>query len=119
MQIIHELGHVLFGVLFVMSGINHFKNVNYLTAYAKSKNLPQPKNLVLASGALLVAAPILILFGVLESFAFLGLGVFLALTAVLFHDFWNVEDPQAKQMEQIAFFKELSLIGAILIILTF
>jgi uncharacterized membrane protein YphA (DoxX/SURF4 family) len=43
--------------------------------------------------------------------------VFLVPTAVLMHGFWKETDPQAKQLEQVMFFKDLGLAGASLMLL--
>jgi uncharacterized membrane protein YphA (DoxX/SURF4 family) len=111
-------GKVLFATIFVSSGISHFKNADYLAGYAQSKRVPRPKEAVLASGALLLAAPVLFFFGIIPTLALFSLAAFLIVTALVFHDFWNVTDANAKVTEQIAFFKDLSLAGAVLIILS-
>lgn len=118
MEALLILGKILFASIFVTSAVSHFKAADYLAGYAQSKRVPAPKLAVLASGVLLAVAPVLVLLGVAESLALLSLAVFLVITAVVFHDFWNVTDPQTKVTEQISFFKEISLVGAILIILS-
>jgi uncharacterized membrane protein YphA (DoxX/SURF4 family) len=111
------VGKVLFASIFVSSGIAHFKAADYMAGYAQSKRIPAPKLSVLASGVLLVVAPLLFLFGIAEVFALVSLAVFLLITAFLFHAYWTIEDPGMKQGEQLTFLKELSLVGAILVIL--
>ena len=118
MEALLILGKVLFASIFVTSAVSHFKAADYLAGYAQSKRVPAPKLSVLASGVLLALAPVLFVFGIAESLALVTLAVFLLITAVVFHDFWNVKDPQAKVTEQISFFKEISLVGAILVILS-
>jgi putative oxidoreductase len=41
---------------------------------------------------------------------------FLFLTAFIIHRFWRIQDPLARQMEQIQFSKDLALAGAALVI---
>jgi putative oxidoreductase len=41
---------------------------------------------------------------------------FLVPTAVLMHGFWKESDGQAKQMEQVQFFKDVALAGAALML---
>lgn len=43
--------------------------------------------------------------------------VFLVPVTLMMHAFWKETDPQAKQAEQVAFNKNLALIGAALIVL--
>jgi putative oxidoreductase len=117
MEIIEIIGKVLFSLLFVGSGINHFKNTSAMAGYAMSKGLKFADLNVYLSGVLLVIAPIALIFGVFEVAALLSLATFLLLTAFIFHAYWKETDPMSKMNEQIAFNKEISLVGAILIIL--
>jgi uncharacterized membrane protein YphA (DoxX/SURF4 family) len=116
MALVKFLGEVLFSLLFIGSGINHFKNTQSLSQYARSKGLKFSDLLVYLSGIFLVVAPILIIFNIWQTAMFLSLMVFLLLTAFIFHAYWKEKDPMTKINEQIAFNKEISLVGAILII---
>ena len=118
MEIIEIVGKVLFSLLFIGSGINHFKNTSSMSKYAMSKGLLFADLNVYLSGVLLVVAPIALIFWVFETAALLSLAVFLLLTAFIFHPYWKETDVMAKMNEQIAFNKEVSLVGAILIIIS-
>ena len=89
-----------------------------MSKYAMSKGLLFADLNVYLSGVLLVIAPIALIFGVFETAALLSLAVFLLLTAFIFHPYWKETDVMAKMNEQIAFNKEVSLVGAILIIIS-
>lgn len=106
------VGRVILGGFFLYNGINHFKEKEGLTQYAASKNLPQPELGVLASGALLAAGGASLIFGLKPKFGALAVIGFLAAASPLFHDFWNEEDPQAKQQHMINFSKNMALLGA-------
>jgi putative oxidoreductase len=118
MEILETIGKILFGMLFVGSGIGHFKNTSAMAGYARSKGLLFADLNVYLSGILLVVAPILYIFGIWETAMLISLAVFLTLTAFIFHPYWKEKDPMTKMNEQIAFNKEVSLIGAILIVLS-
>jgi len=118
MEIIEVIGKVLFSLLFIGSGINHFKNTSAMSQYAMSKGLLFADLNVYLSGVLLVIAPIFLIFGIFETVALISLAVFLLLTAFIFHPYWKETDGMAKMNEQIAFNKEISLVGAILIIIS-
>lgn len=118
MELISIFGKVLFGFLFFTSGIGHFKARKALTGYAKAYKLPYPEFCVLSSGVLLIVAPVLYLFGIAETLSLSALALFLTATAYLFHPFWKETDPTTKMNEQIAFNKEISLVGLILVVLT-
>lgn len=117
MDILLVIGKVLFAYLFVTSGISHFRNTDNLVQYAKYRNLPYPKFNVLSSGILLIVAPVLFLLGIFEVPALIALAVFLFCTAFIFHPYWKEENDIGKQNETVAFNKEMSMLGLILILI--
>ena len=112
------LGKILFSYLFVTSGLGHFKALEAMTGYAKYKKLPFAKAGVIASGVLLVVAPILFIFSVAQVASLIAIAAFLTVTAFVFHPYWKETEATARMNEMIAFNKEISLIGAIIVILT-
>ena len=118
MQVVLTLGLVLFGYLFVTSGIGHIVNRNAMSGYAQFKRVPSPMAAVLVSGVLLIVAPLLVIVGALvaPAVAYVGLallGLFLLSTLVFMHNFWAV-DEESKMTEQINFNKNLALLGAVI-----
>ena len=59
MEILLIIGKVLFGALFVGSGISHFKALDFMTNYATYKKIPFARFGVIVSGAAIIVAPIL------------------------------------------------------------
>ena len=110
------IGRVLFALLFISSGVNHFAQNSAMTAYAKYKKIPMAKIAVYVSGLMLVLGGIYIALGFYADLGALLIAVFLIPTAFLMHAFWKESDTTAKSNERIAFFKDLSLAGAALII---
>ncbi len=110
------VGRVLFALLFVSSGVNHFTQNSAMTAYAKYKKIPMAKIAVYISGLMLVLGGIYIALGFYADLGALLIAIFLIPTAFLMHAFWKESDATAKANERIAFFKDLSLAGAALII---
>jgi putative oxidoreductase len=110
------IGRVLFALLFISSGISHFTKTSAMTGYAQFKKVPMAKFSVLLSGAMILLGGIYIATGFYADLGALLLAVFLIPTAFLMHAFWKESDPTSKQNESIAFFKDLSLAGAALII---
>jgi uncharacterized membrane protein YphA (DoxX/SURF4 family) len=108
------VGRLLFGGVLAVMGLNHFQQVEGMAGYAESKGLPLPKVSVVGSGALLVVAGGAIVLGVVPVVAGALLAAFLLASAVLFHDFWSVEDPEQKQSEMTDFLKNVALAGAAL-----
>ena len=87
-----------------------------MTGYAQYKKLPAAKFGVLISGLFFLLGGIYIAAGFWVDLGALMLAVTLILAAIIFHNFWKETDSTAKQNEQIAFNKDLSLAGAALIL---
>ena len=113
------VGKVLYSLLFVTSGVAHITNRDAMAGYAQFKRWPAPMASVIISGILLIIAPIVFILGLgWLSYVALGfLALFLLATAVGFHNFWTIEDPQARMTEQTVFFKSIALLGATLLII--
>ncbi|MCX6122381.1 MAG: DoxX family protein [Ignavibacteriales bacterium] len=111
------LGRILFGGYFTYSGFNHFKMLDMMSGYAKSKGTPLPKLSVAFSGLLLLIGGLSVLFNILPSVGFISLALFLIPVTFIMHAFWKVQDPTAKMHEMINFMKNIALLGAVLILL--
>jgi len=110
------VGRVLFALLFISSGVNHFTQNSAMTAYAQFKKIPMAKIAVYVSGLMILLGGIYIALGFYADLGALLIAIFLIPTAFLMHAFWKESDATAKSNERIAFFKDLSLAGAALII---
>jgi putative oxidoreductase len=108
------IGRMLFGGFFVYSGINHFKSKEPLVGYTGSKGIPAPEASVLLSGLALITGGASIIFGLRPKLGAAALVGFLATASPLMHDFWNGNDPQARQNDLIHFSKNIALLGAAL-----
>uniref|UniRef100_UPI00404AF10B DoxX family protein n=1 Tax=Candidatus Planktophila sp. TaxID=2175601 RepID=UPI00404AF10B len=116
MDAILIIGRILFGALFLLSGIGHFAKLEAMVGYAKYKKLPAAKFGVLISGLFFLIGGIYIILGLWVDLGALLLAITLILAAFIFHNFWKESDATAKMNEQIAFNKDLSLAGAALIL---
>lgn len=119
METVMFIGRILFAVMFVLSGINHFTKAEAMTGYAQFKGVPQPKLANLASGALMVAGGLSVILGIVADLGALVVSILLVVMAVLMHDFWKQTDPQAKQTEMIGFLKNISMAGGGLFMFAF
>lgn len=111
------LGRLLLGGYFIMNGYNHIKNLNSLTAYAKSKGVPYAKEATLLTGAMLLLGGAGILFWMYVPIAVLLLSIFLLVTTLKMHQYWKVTDPMQRMGEHINFYKNLALLGAVILLL--
>jgi uncharacterized membrane protein YphA (DoxX/SURF4 family) len=115
MDAVLVIGRVLFALIFVASGINHITKAEHMTGYAQFKKVPAAKASVILSGVLFLLAAASLILGVYADLGALVLAVLLVIMAVMFHNIWTQTDPQQKQMEQIAFFKNISMAGGALV----
>lgn len=117
MEILKYVGLVLFAVPFVLSGVAHLRFRDAMTGYAEYKGVPAARFSVIATGLVLIVAPILVILGIIPQIALAALALFLVVTAFKMHNYWTVEDATAKQGEQINFNKNIGLAGAALALL--
>jgi putative oxidoreductase len=119
MDALAPIGRLLFSALFIFSGVNHFMQVDALTAYVQASGLPQPRLAVLGTGVmLLVGGPCVLLGG----FARLGaalIALFLLAAAFTMHRFWGLEDAQMAAQQQSQLMKNVALVGGALLIIYF
>jgi putative oxidoreductase len=113
-EIAFLVARVLFGGVLAFMGLNHFMDTDGMTGYAEFKGLPAPKASVLLSGGLLVFGGISIAAGVLPTIGAGAIAVFLVVSAVTMHDFWNMEGEDA-QNEMTGFLKNVFGAGGALV----
>ena len=118
MKVLHLIGRILFGLLFVFNGLNHFMQLDALTQYAASQGVPMPQVAVIVTGAMILLGGLSIIFGYQRKVGLWLLIVFLIPTSLIMHQFWALEGQQA-QTQMAHFLKNLSLAGAALALLLF
>lgn len=116
MDILLVIGRVLFALIFINSGIAHLTKLQAMTGYAQFKKVPAAKLSVIVTGLMLIIGGLYIALGVYADLGALLLAIFLVASAFMMHNFWTIQDEQAKQGETINFFKNLALAGAAIII---
>jgi putative oxidoreductase len=116
--ILNILGRFLLIVIFLMSALgNKIPNFGSTAKYMASEGVPMAPLLLAGAIVFLIAGSLSILVGYKARIGATLLLVFLVLATYWFHDFWTVEEAGAKQMQTIAFMKNLALMGAMLMII--
>ena len=64
MNIAFLIGRIIFRGYWLMASFNHFKNLNYMSEYAKAKGTPSPKLAVAGTGVILPLGGLSMLLGV-------------------------------------------------------
>jgi uncharacterized membrane protein YphA (DoxX/SURF4 family) len=85
-----------------------------MTGYAKSKGVPAPALAVGGSGVLLFLGGLSLLLGYHPTIGAALLVTFLLGVSFGIHNFWTVQDQQAKQVEMTNFLKNMAILGLLL-----
>jgi putative oxidoreductase len=116
MDLIFVIGRVIFSFLFARSGLQHLQDDGTMAGYAKAKGAPAPELMVPLTGVMLLVGAASIALGLWADIGALLLVAFLLPTALIMHAYWRLDDPQARTMDSAHFYKDVSLLGAAIII---
>jgi putative oxidoreductase len=108
------LGRALFVAIFMMSGFTHFSPD--AVGYAAQAGVPFASFMVPASGIMAFVGGLSILLGYKARLGAWLLVLFLLPVTVMLHAFWAMDDPMAAGMHQALFMKNVSMLGAALVI---
>jgi putative oxidoreductase len=111
------VGRILIGGFFLISGFNHFARIKMMAGYAKMKGTPAPELAVGGSGLLLLLGGASLLLGFYPTIGVILLVIFLVPASFMIHNFWAIQDPQAKMGEMVNFEKNLAILGLLLMTL--
>lgn len=117
MAVVFLIGRIIVGLFYLMSAYNHFTQLQMMTGYAQSKNVPAPNLAVIGSGILLLIGGLSILLGYQPLIGVIALVLFYLPASFMIHNFWAVDDEQMKMADRINFFKNMALLGASLMFL--
>ena len=112
MEYLFLLGRILYGGLFILAGVNHFRHTSMMTGYTASKGIPAPRVAVLGSGVLILFGGLSIALGFRPAWGTISLTVFLVPTTLTLHNFWADIDPSARMNNLVNFEKNMALLGA-------
>src|SRR6202040_1160006 len=111
------LGRFFFALIFLMAGANHFNKQTI--GYAASQSVPLASIAVPLSGVMAIAGGLSILLGYRAKLGAWLIVLFLVPVTLMMHKFWAVQDPMMAQIQMILFMKNVSMLGAALLISQF
>ena len=117
-QVAPLIGRILVAAIFLWSGIGKIGGFAGTAGYMASKGLPMAEVLLVITILVEVGASILIIIGYQTRLAALALLLWMIPVTLIFHAFWAVPADQV-QMQMINFFKNLGLMGAMLLLIGF
>ncbi len=128
MNVVYTLGRICVPIVFIAAGVQKATDIGGIARMLADSKVPIPEQIVPYLGGLpkyealgyLVAAVeiicgLLVLAGLMARWSALVLAVFTACTIIFVHHFWDMEGVAA-QLNQTAALKNLSIIGALLLI---
>jgi len=113
-EVIAALGRIVFGLFFVLNGINHFARFPGMVQYASAYQTPAPGVAVAVTGVMLLLGGLSFTFGYLITVGAWLLAIFLVAAAFQFHAYWKVDDAMQRANQMAHFGKNLALAGAAL-----
>lgn len=116
MDIVFLIGRIIFGIVFILFGINHFKGRAQTTGYAASKGVMGATFLVPLTGLMLILGGLSVGTGFLPRIGLILIILFLIPTSFLIHNFWTLPEAE-KANEQVQFMKNMAIAGAALALL--
>ena len=111
------LGRFLFALIFLLSGFGHFSKQTI--DYAVSQGVPLASVAVPLSGIVALAGGLSTLLGYRAKIGAFLIALFLVPVTLMMHNFWATSDPAMAQTQMIMFMKNLSMLGAALLISQF
>jgi putative oxidoreductase len=112
------IGRALIALLFIPAGFSKIAGFAGTAGYIASKGIPLPEVCAAIAIGVELGLGLLILVGLQARWAALGLAIFTFVITFIFHNFWAMEAAQ-KMMQQQAFFKNLAVVGGLLLITAF
>lgn len=117
MRYLVPLGRLLFSLIFLMTALGHFSQ-GYV-AYAGQQGVPMPSLLVPLSGLIAIAGGLSVTLGYKAKLGAWLLILFLVPVSLAMHNFWAVSDPMMRGVQLAMFMKNVSMVGAALLITHF
>ena len=114
MKYVFLLGRILFSFIFLMKSLEHFSGD--MITHAALMGVPMAYFLVPFSGLIALLGGLSILLGYRAKIGAWILIAFLVPTTCIMHKFWLAEDLFSNMMHHYCFFKNLSILGACLMI---
>lgn len=111
------LGRICFSAIFLIKSLEHFSNAKIQEAM--SLGVPMPSLLVPLSGIVALLGGLSILLGYKARIGAWLLVIFLIPTTLVMHRYWEFKDLYHGMMHEYCFMKNLSMLGAALIITYF
>lgn len=117
MKYIVLLGRFLYSWIFISTVFSHFSSQS--ATYAASAGVPMASLMVPLSGVIAFLGGMSIFLGYKAKMGAWLVVIFLVPVTLVMHHWWTIDDPMMRQMQHVMFHKNLSILGAALLIAYF
>ena len=118
MSMIRSLSHICLSGIFIGGGWHAFQNPGGRATKVADAGIPEPERAVVLNGAAMVIGGTMLLLGIMPQLAALILLGTIVPTTVVGHAFWKEESDMGRMNQQTQFYKNLGLLGGLLLVLT-
>lgn len=119
MKYLPLIGRILFSLIFIASGLSHIFSPGEMLPMTKQMGVPLASLAVPLTGIMILVGGLSIILGYKIKIGALLIFLFLLPTTFIMHPFWSIQDPMQQQLNMILFMKNISMIGAALLIFYF
>jgi len=117
MKYIVLLGRILYSAIFILAAMDHFSQP--AIQHAENYGVPLASLLVPLSGIIGLVGGLSIMIGYKARYGAWLLVIFLVPITLTMHPFWGIEDPIQASLQRVMFIKNISILGAALLITYF
>jgi putative oxidoreductase len=110
-----RLARPLLASMFVVGGYDTLRNPAGRVEAVRAAGLAEPERLVQVNGATMLVGGLALATNKLPRLSALALAGTLVPTTYVGHAFWRESDPSARAQQQIAFLKNVSMLGGLLL----
>ena len=112
------IGRVMLCAIFIASvAMNKIPNFETVAQDLAAKGVPSPKIVLAGAVVFLIVGSVSLIVGYWSRFGALLLLIVLGAMTYWFHAFWTIEDLTLRQAEMVEFIKNVSIGGALVVIL--
>jgi putative oxidoreductase len=108
------VGRVLLGGLFVLGGVHHFFQLDFLTKMMTARGVPLAKLTLIVGSVFQAIAGLLLMLGLYVAPAALGLVVFTVIASVMFLNYWDMQGEPREAMKNV-WKSNIAIIGGLFV----
>ena len=113
-EIVHNLGCLLLGGVFVWAGMDHFLRFKSVAGQLAERGFPAPAPLLAAGSVVEVVAGLCLALGIARPIAAVALVAFTIAASVLALNFWRYTGPERDGLRS-AFIINIAVVGGLLV----